>query len=119
MTAAARKAVVTTAQVQEALNIYLSVRANLAGLETPDVQQFDKGFRGKGFATYDADNNVVSNWETKDEALSFYSTWRSVANEVVQLQAFAANKTEAPVKAPRKVAAKVSEGSQEGDAKTV
>jgi hypothetical protein len=106
-----RKAVVTTAQVQEALKNYNSVRANLAGLETPDAQEFDKGARGKGFATYNADGSVDRPWETKDEALSFYSTWTQVANDVIKLQAFKAN-------APKKVAAKVVKGSEEGDAKS-
>jgi hypothetical protein len=105
-----RKAVVTTAEVQAALDGYNNARATLAGLETPDAQEFDKGFRGKGFATYNADGSVERSWETKDEALGFYSTWTEVAQEVVTLQAFKAN-------APKKVAAKVVQGSEEGDAK--
>lgn len=109
-----RKAVVTTVQVQDALAAYNITRGNLAGLEISEVQEFDKGFRGKGFATYNQDGSVERSWETKDEALSFYSTWTEVAQEVVTLQAFKAN---TPVKAPRKVAAKVSDGSAEGDAK--
>lgn len=105
-----RKAVVTTAQVQDALAAYNNVRANLAGLETPDAQEFDKGFRGKGFATYNSDGSVERSWDTKDDALSFYSTWTEVANEVVKLQALKSS-------APKKVPAKVVKGSEEGDAK--
>lgn len=106
-----RKAVVTTAEVQAALVKYNTLRGDLAGLSAPETQEFDKGFRGKGFATYNTDGTVERTWETKDEALSFYSTWAQVAGEVVKLQAFKAN-------APKKVAAKVVKGSEEGDAKT-
>lgn len=91
MSDATRKAVVTTAQVQAALASYLKVRADLAGLKAPEVQEFDKGHRGKGFATYDAQGAVLSTWETKDAALAFYSSWVAVSAEVITLQTFKAN----------------------------
>lgn len=91
MSDATRKAVVTTAQVQAALDNYMVTRGQLAGLKAPETQEFDKGARGKGFATYDADGNVVTSWETKEAALGFYVAWVQVAGEVVTLQAIAKN----------------------------
>ncbi len=80
-----RKAVVTTAEVQTAVNNYTATRATLTGKDA-EVLEFDKGARGKGFATYDAAGAVVANWETKEDALSFYGTWVKVATEVLSLQ---------------------------------
>ena len=108
-----RKAVVTTAQVQAAVDQYRKVQAELGGVEVPALE-FDKGSRGmKPFAVYNG-NTPVREFDTKDEALSFYTTWVAVAGEVLTMQA--AKAAETPIKAPRNVAAKVVEGSQEGDA---
>lgn len=66
-----RKAVVTTAQVQEAFSRYQAahrvVGTDLSGHE------FDKGARGKGFAEYDGAGNVVRSFESKEDALTLYS----------------------------------------------
>ncbi len=100
-----RKAVVTTAEVQEGLSLYLATREAISGAKA-EKQEFDKGARGKGFATYDASGAVVKTWETKEEALSFYAGWVEVAKDVLAMQ-----QTRKPE------AAKVAEGSQEGDSK--
>lgn len=108
-----RKAVVTTAQVQEAVNDYTLTVSEISGEERLSLD-FDKGFRGKGFAVYGGES-VVATFETKEEALDFYGNWVKVAKDVVTMIADRkARETTAP-KAPRKVAAKVVEGSQEGD----
>lgn len=112
-----RKAVVTTAQVQQAVNDYTQVVSEISGQDRVELD-FDKGFRGKGFAVYNGEN-VVTTFDTKEDALDFYADWVKVAKDVVvmiadrKLREAEAGKT-AP-KAPRKVAAKVVEGSQEGD----
>lgn len=111
-----RKAVVTTAQVQAAIEEYRTVRSELSGAESVAVE-FDKGNRGgKAFAVWNG-NTMVQEFDTKDEALSFYQNWTFVAKEVVTLIAErkALEVTESAVKAPRKVAAKVVEGSATGD----
>lgn len=83
-----RKAVVTTAQVQAAINRYETVKAELSG--TPAVGLvFDKGARGKGFALYDPKDVVVNTFETKEEALLHFTRWVEVAEEIVLLQATA------------------------------
>lgn len=116
MTEKIRKAVVTTAEVQEALSEYLRVRAELSGTEQSEALEFDKGARGKGFATYDSSGTAVKTWETKEEAREFYATWTRVASEVLSAIADRARReTEEKKAQPRKVAAKVVEGSQEGD----
>lgn len=112
-----RKAVVTTAQVQAAVKEYTTAIAEISGQDRVEMD-FDKGFRGKGFATYDGET-VVKTFDTKEQALDFYATWVKVAGEVVTLiaerKAREAEAEKAAPKAPRKVAAKVVEGSQEGD----
>ena len=113
----ARKAVVTTAQVQEKVNLYAEVRKEIAGLEKVETFEFDKGMRGKGFATYDSDGNVVETFEGKEEALTFYNTWINAAWQIKNLIETKVAKEATSAKAPRKVAAKVAEGSQEGDSK--
>jgi hypothetical protein len=83
-----RKAVVTTLQVQNAINRYETVKAELSG--TPAVGLvFDKGARGKGFALYAPDDSVVNSFETKEEALLHFTRWVEVAEEVVTIQATA------------------------------
>jgi hypothetical protein len=82
-----RKAVITTAQVREALAEYLKIRLENGVAEaTPGSLEFDKGMRGKGFATYKG-NDVVAQFETKEEAYSFYKTWSDVALEVLEMMA--------------------------------
>lgn len=65
-----RKAVVTTAQVAEAFASYASAQKVIGN----DIlsHEFDKGFRGKGFAEYDGTGAVVRTFETKEDALSHY-----------------------------------------------
>lgn len=75
-----RKAVVTTAQVQEALSSYLTVRKELGF--TVETLEFDKGFRGKGFAVYSGET-VVTSFETKEEAFTHYSRYAEIAAEVL------------------------------------
>jgi hypothetical protein len=76
-----RKAVVTTAQVQEALNAYNDLRGKI-GLSVTE-KEFDKGARGKGFATYDEKGVQVRVFETKEEALMGYRAWHTVVSEVL------------------------------------
>jgi hypothetical protein len=77
-----RKAVVTTAQVQAALAEYLKIRKE-NGVDDGALE-FDKGFRGKGFATYKG-NEVVASFETKEEAFLHYSKWVEVAKEILAM----------------------------------
>ncbi len=92
-----RKAVVTTAEVQNAVENYTATRASLTGQDV-DKLEFDKGARGKGFATYDASGTVVAVWETKEDALSFYGTWVKVATEVLSLQQTRTPESKTPAK---------------------
>ena len=75
-----RKAVVTLAQVAEAFASYVKVKGiigdSLAG------HTFDRGNRGKGFAQYDSTDRAVRTFETKEDALTFYSRYVEVATEV-------------------------------------
>lgn len=81
-----RKAVVTTTQVQLALNNYTEVRSELSG-NGRETLEFDKGGRGmKPFATYNG-NDVVAQWDTKEQARDFYASWVAVAGEIVTMQA--------------------------------
>ncbi len=101
----ARKAVVTTAEVQNAVNNYTATRATLTGQDAESLE-FDKGARGKGFATYDASGAVVASWETQEDALSFYGTWVKGATEVLSLQQNRKPENNAQVKKPaEKIAA--------------
>jgi hypothetical protein len=103
----ARKAVVTTAQVQEALNNYKTVTAELGNTHAQSWE-FDKGARGKGFAVY-SDNDVVMPFETKEEALNHFGTYVKVAREVIDMikvqQASAAQEESKPKTTTRKAAA--------------
>lgn len=75
-----RKAVVTTAQVATALEEWKTTRKAL-GLDVSDVE-FDKGFRGKGFALYQGDK-IVETFETKEDAFLKFSTYVEVAKEIM------------------------------------
>lgn len=110
-----RKAVVTTAQVQAALDDMNILRSEI-GLPVGGTV-FDKGLRGKGFAVY-ADGSdtaaAVTSYETKEDALREFSAFVEIGNIILG----ASNVKVVKPAAPKKVAAKVAEGSQEGDAKT-
>lgn len=98
-----RKAVVTTNDVQNAVNRYETVRQEISGVPAQGLL-FDKGARGKGFALYNPKDEVVETFGSKEEALNKFVTWVEVATEV---SALISAKT--PVKAPGKTAAKAPE----------
>jgi hypothetical protein len=110
---ATRKAVVTTAQVSAALEDWKLTRKAL-GLDVTDVE-FDKGFRGKGFALYQGDK-ITETFETKEDAFLKFSTYVAVAKEImtapnVTVVEHASEEVlnavvEAPVKTTRKAADK-------------
>lgn len=106
-----RKAVITTVQVQEALNKYSSTLAVLSGQEVSGLE-FDKGARGKGFAVYNKSGEVVDSFDTKEDAFVKYVNWVTVATQVLQIQqtrtereAEAAKTPKTPAKATQKAAA--------------
>lgn len=66
-----RKAVVTTAQVTAAFDSYKGAFAVIG--QDISGHEFDKGFRGRGFAEYDSKGNVVRSFDTKEDALTTYS----------------------------------------------
>lgn len=69
----ARKAVVTTAQVQAVLDY---VNTMLHKLDNTHVgTEFDQGGRRGGFAEYRADDSTVRMFTTKAEALEFYTAF--------------------------------------------
>lgn len=111
MSEATRKAVVTTLQVQNAVNRYETVKAELSG--TPALGlSFDKGARGKGFALYDPSDNVVNTFETKEEAYLHFTRWVEVAEEILLIQATRkASETEAVKPSTRKTAPKGPESN--------
>jgi hypothetical protein len=128
-----RKAVVTTAQVNDALSAYVKLYSEVSGQESPALE-LDRGPRGgQPFAVYvKGSDTIVKGFDTKDSALAFYSNYVDVAQEI--LGALVArdlisesdlrkesNEADKPAEkaaaAPRKVAAKVVQGSAEGDAK--
>lgn len=77
----ARKAVITTAQVQEALSEMNALRSEI-GLPI-DGTEFDKGARGKGFAVYSKDGNAVQTFETKEAAYVAFTTFVKVGNIIL------------------------------------
>jgi hypothetical protein len=107
-----RKAVITTAQVQEALNEFTKTLATVSGKEL-ETLEFDKGARGKGFAVYNSKGEVVDTFETKEEAYLKYVNWVTVATQVLQLQQLRTEVKEEvkPAKAT-KAAEKVSASSE-------
>lgn len=66
-----RKAVVTTAEVVVAFDRYKTA-LSVIGQDITE-HEFDKGFRGRGFAQYDSNGGVVENFETKEAALTKYN----------------------------------------------
>lgn len=69
----ARKAVVTTAQVQAVLDY---VNTMLHKLDNTHIgTEFDQGGRRGGFAEYRADDSTVRMFTTKAEALEFYTAF--------------------------------------------
>jgi hypothetical protein len=70
MTENTRKAVITTAQVTAAFDRYKTA-LSVIGQDVTE-HEFDKGFRGRGFAQYDSNGNVVETFETKEAALLKY-----------------------------------------------
>lgn len=84
MSADGRKAVVTTAQVQAALDEMNTLRAEIGLPVTGKV--FDKGTRGKGFATYvdkTPTSPVVEVFETKEEAYVKFSQFVETGNTIL------------------------------------
>lgn len=73
MSDTARKAVITTAQVQEALD---RVNANYKTLYPEWLSyEFDKGHRGRGFAQYNPDGSIVRSFDTKEDALGYFTSY--------------------------------------------
>ena len=84
MSDATRKAVVTTAQVQEALNAFTKTLSTVSG-QPESPMEFDKGNRGKGFATYDKSGNAIEQYDTKEDAYVKFTNWVTVAEQVLSL----------------------------------
>ena len=99
-----RKAVVTTAQVQEALSAFTKVLSEASG-KPVEVIEFDKGARGKGYATYRADGSVVETFTTKEDAYVKFHNFAEGARQVMDLIAAREVPTESP-KAVKKPADK-------------
>ena len=76
-----RKAVVTLADVQIAFAAYAGVKAEIGS--PVSGHSFDKGPRGRGFAEYDATDDIVRTFDGKEDALTFYSRYAEVAREVI------------------------------------
>lgn len=128
-----RKAVVTTAQVNDALGAYVKLYSEVSGQESPALE-LDRGPRGgQPFAVYvKGSDTIVKGFDTKDSALAFYSNYVDVATEILGAlvarnlitesdlrkseESEAEKPAEKPATAPRKVAAKVAKDSAEGDA---
>lgn len=97
-----RKAVVTTVQVQAAFANYVAALVKIGDSGSVD-NEFDKGFRGRGFAEYNAKGEVVRSFDTKEDALTYYSLlaegmWRvldTLSSETVSKPAVEAEGTEA------------------------
>jgi hypothetical protein len=93
MSDSTRKAVITTAQVQEALNTFTKTLATVSGQKVEPLE-FDKGARGKGFAVYAEDGSVIDTFDTKEDAYVKYVNWVTVAEQVLSL--IAARPAETP-----------------------
>lgn len=89
-----RKAVITTVQVQEALNDMNALRSEI-GLPV-DGTEFDKGNRGKGFAVYTDKGVSVESFETKEEAYVKFSQFVEVGNIILGASHVKVVKPEAP-----------------------
>ena len=81
MSEKARKTVVTLEMVRTAFAAYAVVKSQI-GMDVSD-HSFDRGARGKGFAEYDGTDRVVRTFDSKDDALVFYSRYVDVASEVL------------------------------------
>lgn len=86
MSDSTRKAVITTAQVQESLADFLKVLSEASGKPVETIE-FDKGARGKGFATYRADGSVVDTFETKEDAYVKFYNFAEAGRQVLSLVA--------------------------------
>lgn len=108
-----RKAVITTAQVQSALDDMNNLRREIGLPVTGTV--FDKGARGKGFATYvDGSDTApsVQYFDTKEAAYILFSTFVEVGNTILGASNVQVVKPE-PAKAPAKTASKTAEKPSE------
>lgn len=76
-----RKAVITTAQVQEALEEMNKLRSEI-GLPVGGTV-FDKGARGKGFATYTDKDVLVESFSDKESAYVKFTQFVEVGNIVL------------------------------------
>lgn len=76
-----RKAIVSLDAVREAFASYASVREEI-GLPTTG-HTFDRGARGKGYAQYNSADMIVRTFDTKEDALTFYSRYSEVAREIL------------------------------------
>lgn len=103
-----RKAVITTAQVQAAVDKYTETLSTISG-ETAVKMEFDKGARGKGFAVYNKAGDVVDTFETKEDAYVKFTNWVTVATQVLSLQQN--RKPEEPAKTVRKTPTKPAESA--------
>lgn len=97
-----RKAVITTAQVQEALAEMNTLKTEI-GLPVLGTE-FDKGARGKGFALYNATGSVVQSFDTKEAAFNLFSSFTEIGNVILGASHVKVLKPE-PVKATVKKAA--------------
>lgn len=109
MTDTNRKAVITTSQVQGAVNRYETVRETITGVPAEGLL-FDKGNRGKGFALYNSKDVAVETFDTKEDAYVKFTNWVATATEVLTLQQTRLVETDktakkAPAKAAEKPAA--------------
>jgi hypothetical protein len=108
-----RKAIVTTASVNDALKSMndLNVKLGLPIIGT----EFDKGARGKGFALYNSKGEAVQSFETKEQAYNLFSTFVEIGTLIITeganvklVEAPKEETAEVPAKTARKAAEKVS-----------
>jgi len=105
MSDATRKAVITTAQVQEALTEMNTLRAEV-GLPVTGTE-FDKGTRGKGFAIYSPSGEAVETFETKEAAYVKFSQFVETGNVILGASHVKVVKPE-PAKDTKKASEKAS-----------
>lgn len=101
MSETTRKAIITTDQVQAAVNGYETVMEKVTGKPAVGLL-FDKGARGKGFALYAPDDSVVETFDSKESAYIKFSTFVQVAEVIL-------NSPMVTVKVPAKTATKAAE----------
>lgn len=102
-----RKTVVTLEMVRTAFAAYAAIKAQIG--TNVSNHSFDRGARGKGFAEYDATDHVVRTFDSKEDALTFYSRYVDVASEVLSAVGH-----EVPVNAPESDAG-ATEQAAEGE----